>query len=231
MWVHFQAQSWATLRYKEDSERERDHIKGVLRANGYKDWVFDLPPPRIRLEPDPQEKKIYPQPLPYVKGLTERLAKTFRKFETKVYYKPFNTIRSQLVHPKDKTTLDKKCAVVYHIDCGGCDLAYIGETARSLSCRVKEHTSIRRASLTAVGDHCKKTGHEIHWENVKVLSSESNTSRRKIREAIEIEANKPALNRDIGSYEIPRIYRTLLRRDNTAQQTLTTRQSDEGHAT
>ena len=186
------------------------HVKEALQANGYKPWMFNLPPPQIRPPPDSQEKKVFPQPLPYLKGLTERLAKTFRKFDAKVYYKPINTIRSQLVHPKDKTPRDKKCAVIYQIDCADCEEVYVGETARSLSARVKEHTSTRRASLTAVGDHCKKTGHSVTWDNVQVLASENNTSRRKIREAIEIASQKPSLNRDIGAYDLPAIYGALL---------------------
>ena len=143
----------------EDRDSEKQHVKEALQANGYKPWMFNIPPPQVRLPPDSQERRVFPQPLPYLKGLTERLAKTFRKFDTKVYYKPINTIRSQLVHPKDKTTIDKKCSVIYQIDCADCDSVYVGETARSLSARVKEHTSTRRASLTAVGEHCKNTGH------------------------------------------------------------------------
>ena len=169
-------------------------------------------PPQIRLEPTEEEKKIHPQPLPYVKGLSERLARTFRKFKTKVYHKPINTIRSQLVHPKDKTTIDKKCAVIYHIDCDVCDEEYVGETARALQNRVKEHTSTRRSSLTAVGEHCKETGHTISWDNIQVLATETNTSRRKIREALEIAERSPSLNRDIGAYELPAVYRPLLTR-------------------
>ena len=154
---------------------------------------------------------------PYVKGLSERLARTFRKFDTKVHYKPYNTLRSQLVHPKDKTTLDKKCAVVYHIDCDDCEEAYVGETARALHNRVKEHTSTRRASLTAVGEHCKNTGHTISWDNIRVLATETHASRRKIREAIEIASLNPPLNRDIGAYELPSVYRGLLTRCDRAK--------------
>ena len=63
--------------------------------------------------------------------------------------------------------------------------------------------------MTAVGEHCKDTGHNIPWDNVRIIASENTTSRRKIREALEISVNNPSLNRDSG-YEIPPIYRTVL---------------------
>ena len=162
------------------------------------------------MEQDPEDKKIWPQPLPYISGLSERLVRIFSKHEAKVYHKPYNTLREQLVHPKDKTPTEKKCAVVYHLDCDQCKGGYTGETARSLETRMKEHFSTRRASLTAVGEHLKETGHEVSWDNIRVLARESNTSRRKIREAVEIMTNQPSLNRDVG-FELPAIYQRLLR--------------------
>lgn len=184
--------------------------------------------PRIRPELSEEDKRKMPQPLPYVKGLTERLTKAFRKAEARVYYKPFNTLRSQLVHPKDKTPKEKKCGVVYEISCGDCNKKYIGETARPLNTRVKEHTSIKRASLTAVGEHCKSTGHSIPWDNISVIARENNNTRRKIREALEIEISKPHLNRDQG-YELPPVYKKILRkvrsRDSTEEHALRERSS------
>ncbi len=83
--------------------------------------------------------------LPYVQGLSERLSKTFRQHGVSVYHKPVNTLRSILVHPKDKTPNDKKCGVIilYEITCDQ-DPAhvYIGETKHPLGKRVKEHTNL-----------------------------------------------------------------------------------------
>ena len=147
-------------------------------------------------------------PLPYVRGTSEKLARVFKKHGVRTYHKPVNTLRSLLVKPKDKTPIEKKCGVVYHITCDTCDQTYIGETARSLSTRFKEHSSTERSILTAVGEHCKNTGHSISWENIKVLSGESNYWRRKIKEAIEIRCQAPHLNRDQGM-DLPPIYDTF----------------------
>ena len=61
-----------------------------------------------------------------------------------------------------------------------------------------------------MGEHCKETGPSIPWDNIKIVGRENNTSRRKIREALEIASANPTLNRDTG-YELPPIYGPLLR--------------------
>ena len=77
--------------------------------------------------------------LPYMRGLSERLANVFHKHGVKAYHKPFNSIRSIFVHPKDPTSQDNKCGIIYKIVCSDCDLSYIGETAKSYSTRLKEN--------------------------------------------------------------------------------------------
>ena len=44
-------------------------------------------------------------PLPYVHGLSEKLTNIFHSHGVGTYHKPYNTIRSLLVHPKDKTRI------------------------------------------------------------------------------------------------------------------------------
>ena len=115
-----------------------------------------------------------------------------------------------LVHPKDRTPDHQKCGVVYHLQCGDCDSTYVGETARALDARIKEHSSIKRATLTAVAEHCKEHEHSFTWENISVLAREDNTNRRRIREALEIQQSSASLNRDTG-LTLPKIYLPLLR--------------------
>jgi len=66
-----------------------------------------------------------------------------------------------LVHPKDPTAKDKKCGVVYRIQCKDCEKDDIGETARSFGIKLKEHGNIGRASTTAVGDHLRDMGRGV----------------------------------------------------------------------
>ena len=83
---------------------------------------------------------------------------------------------------------------------------YVGETARLLETRIKEHLS---RNSSAVNEHCKLTGHSVDSSKIKVLATENNTFKRRIREAIEIKLRKPSLNRDNG-FELASICDTIL---------------------
>ena len=67
--------------------------------------------------------------LPYIHGTSEKLARISRAHDVGVYHRPINTIRSLLVHPKDKTPDLQKCGVVYQITCPQCQHLYVGKPA------------------------------------------------------------------------------------------------------
>ena len=139
--------------------------------------------------------------LPYMQGTSEALTHVFKEHGVGTYHRPINTIRSILVHPKDKTPDAQKCGLVYQVECPECPLTYIGETGRTLATRMKDHLNLSN-SLTAVGEHCAHEHHKITKDSVKVLAREDVWLKRKVREAIEIKIGQPAMNRDQG-YELP----------------------------
>ena len=191
-----------------DRVTEIRHVKQALKANNYPDWMLTLPNTasvsRVS-EESVKERRIYAS-VPYIKGTSERLQRAFKSHEVTLVHKPFNSLRSQLVRVKDKTENLKKCGTVYHIHCEQCDKDYVGETARLLETRIKEHLS---RNSSAVNEHCKLTGHSVDSSKIKVLATENNTFKRRIREAIEIKLSKPSLNRDNG-FELDSIYDTIL---------------------
>ena len=128
------------------------------------------------------------------------------KVKTSFIHKPVNSLRSQLVRVKDTTVNLKKCGTVYQIHCEKCNKEYVGETARSLEIRVKEHQS---RSSSAIYEHCRLEGNSVDPTKTKVLLTEVNTFKRRIKEAIQIKLTKPALNRDNG-YELAATYDTIL---------------------
>lgn len=144
--------------------------------------------------------------MPYIRGTSEVLQRTFRKHGANLFHKPYNTIRSQVTRVKDRTDKMKKCGVIYHIKCENCEGDYVGETARQLDTRLKEHMS---RTSSAIFEHCDSKGHKIKPENTKILNTEDNFWKRKVKEAIEIKQRKPSLNRDEG-LELPRVYDSLL---------------------
>lgn len=68
-------------------------------------------------------------------------------------------------------------------------------TKNMLGTRVQEHLS---RNSSAIHEHCKLTGHSVDSNKTKVLDTESNAFKRRIREAIEIRLRKPSLDRDSG---------------------------------
>ena len=60
-----------------------------------------------------------------------------RKAGVRVHLRPYNTIRSHLVHPKDKIKKEDKAG--YKIECSECEAKYVGETEWTLKKRITEH--------------------------------------------------------------------------------------------
>ena len=160
---------------------------------------------------DKQTKKVNIG-MPYIRGTSEALHKTFKKYGVNIYHRPFKSIRQQLIHVKDKTEKLKKCGVVYYLKCEQCENDYIGEAGRSLDIRLKEHIA---KTNSVIYEHCIHTGHKIDPQNTKILTSEDSTIKHRVKETINIKQRRPSLNRDEG-LEIPLVYNSLLvSRDHT----------------
>ena len=198
---------------EEDKNTEVDHIKKVLKANGYKTWVFNTTQPMKRKENTTTEtsRRQHAIGLPYISKLSEQVARIFKSYNIPVYHKPINTLRSLLVYPKDRTAKAAKCGVVYDIKCPEYDQHYIGETARTLGTIITEHLSCRQL-LSAISEHKLNTGHQCSVKAVNILDHEENWHRRKIKEAINIHRKKPTLNRDVGQ-ELPPVLLQLVSHD------------------
>ena len=159
----------------EDKEEELQHVKAALRTNGYKDWMYKTPKAKKNKKTSnlaEQSNKVS-MALPYIKGLSEKLTNIYRDHGVSTYHVPINTIRSILVHPKDKTPDTNKCglAVSYQFSCPECSDTYVGETSRSLGTRFKEHSKVK-APFTAIGEHSINHNHQIKIDDVQVIARE-----------------------------------------------------------
>ena len=197
----------------EDQKKEKVHINKVLRDNGYKDWMFKTTKKRKPVESNTDTIKSFAFKLPYIRGVSEQLACIYKQHGVNTFFKPINTLREILVHPKDKTPNCRKCGVIYSVKCEECSKQYIGETARTLETRLKEHNR-KVGNLTAIGEHLVETGHKIDKDKVTIIGREDKFWRRKIHESVKIREHKPPLNRDFG-YQLPAIYNSLLRPPTT----------------
>ena len=77
-------------------------------------------------------------------------------------------------------------------------MCYIGESARPLGKRMKEHITTRSSSTSAVSEHLKAAKQHFDPDKVNILAREPEDFSRKILEAIHIRKEKPTLNRDKG---------------------------------
>ena len=146
--------------------------------------------------------------LPHVAGLSEQLGRVFKLHNVHLYHKLSNTLRSMVVHPKDKIQKKNQCGTIYHITCGNNSRhTYIGETKRTLSQRFKEHTTLDKH--TGVGNHCLATGHSVSMDNTKILAREQNWHKRKGKEAIYIKQRGPTMNRHQGNH-LSAIYNQII---------------------
>ena len=146
--------------------------------------------------------------VPYVRGLSESVKNAFRKYGINVYFKSGTTIKSMLIKPKDEDDKMKKSGVIYRITCDSCEENYVGEARRVFEDRIKEHLK----APSPIHSHHTVSGHSLPTQdNVEILAREGHSFSRLIKESMYIQVNNPSLNRNVGKYDLPRIYNNVLK--------------------
>jgi len=217
---------------EEDKKQEQCKIKEALKSCGYPEWAFAKSQNKQKpsTKKQSQTKTRGMVVLPYKEGLSQRVQRVFNKHGISTSFKPHQTLRNLLVHPKDKRDVKETSDCVYEIPCLNCEKSYIGETARLFGTRLKEHKkeaekasskaytrAQRQASVTgemnksAITDHVAEENHVIGWDEAAIKDREQNRNKRHIKEAIWIrKRGAKTLNRDEGNYFLPHIYDQLL---------------------
>ena len=119
----------------------------------------------------------------------------------RVVGKPRNWKWSLQQKLKDRTSRENDPGVVYRLKCGYCEQAYIGETGRTPCVRVKEHASYvksGRFDMSAAVEHPIFEQHTLDFDNVEVIDCERHGLKRRVKEALHINAEKHSLNKDKG---------------------------------
>ena len=112
-----------------------EHLSRVLCYNNYPQWLInkwgksDKHNPIIHPETGVEIQKCFYISVPYYPGLSESYKKIFKYTPIRVCFKGVNTLRSLLMHPKDKISTNQKKDIVYHWECqaDGCNSSYIGK--------------------------------------------------------------------------------------------------------
>ena len=136
---------------EDDRKAEEEHIKGALARCGYPEWCINQVKQKMGSQKtaEVRRKQKYVQKeekgnhpvavIPYIQGVSETVARIYRRHGVSTAMKPFKTIRSLLVHPKDKLDRDETTECIYRIPCKSCNKVYIGETGRTFGTRMMEH--------------------------------------------------------------------------------------------
>ena len=194
-----------------ERKKELENVRDALGYNGYPEWMLADTREEIKEKKREEEEattvttgakredKKRPVIIPYIRGFSEELKRPFGGYVIPTYFKPTNTLRQLLVHPKDPVGKDKVVGPVYKISYEECKATYFGETEPSLKARFREH---RRPSSTtsevSKHIHTDSPDHTIKLKNTKILAVEHKWFERGVNEAIHIRALKPSLNRDRG---------------------------------
>ena len=109
--------------------KEMEHLNRVLCYNNYPQWMIDKQGksdkhnPIIHPETGVEIQKHFYISVPYFPRLSESYKKIFKYTPIQVCFKGVNTLKSLLMHPKDKISTDQMKDIVYHWECqaDGCN--------------------------------------------------------------------------------------------------------------
>ena len=101
-----------------------------------------------------------------------------------------------------------KSGLIYSYQCNhlACNEEYIGETARTLRERRKEHLK----QTSPIHGHIQQTGHTITDNSFNIIGREDQEQARTIKESISIRVNNPTLTQNIGKYNLSHIWDRVL---------------------
>nr|VZI13129.1 unnamed protein product [Spirometra erinaceieuropaei] len=160
-------------------------LRELFRANGYPRAFIE----RSRRQPKKRNEE-HSQPnswrsIPYIKGVSEVVARSLAPLGIGVAHRPDSTIRRQVMRPKDPIPKQEMSAVVYRLQCscGSCD--YVGETGRRLQTRMHEHKlAVRRLDpKSEVATHAAQMGHIFNFDAVEIVGRGGDHTARQAQEA------------------------------------------------
>ena len=170
-------------------------------------------------EPDVKTKYLS---LPYLNDKSEKIAVKLKNL-VKVYFNKIN-LRVAFKSPaelgdhfpfKDQVVDPTKLSnVVYHIKCKNCSDSYIGMSTRICAIRMEEHMKVKGSHVYL---HHVKEGHEMDFDNIKILDRASNELKLQYKEMLFIRKLNPSLNKQTNS----ELFTLIIR--NVQQETSITR--------
>ena len=179
---------------EEEKKKEEQRIITDLEANDFSRPFIDkvrLLTKRNKVAPTSKPEESLPistAAIPDVRGVSEAIARVLRQVDIRTVATSKHRKWDLMIGAKDKLPSETLPGVVYALGCQECPRIYIGETGRTAKKRAEEHEShVRKGNtdMSAVAHHVVNTGHCVHWQP-RVIMTETNTRKRKVREALVI---------------------------------------------
>lgn len=195
-------------------------IKSFLLKNDYphrliKRTFFRPNQTTNRQNPIIQQKKFYK--IPYIKKLSEKLARELNNENVNIAFKNENTTKRFFSKLKTETPKTLESNVIYKIPCSMCQGVYIGQTSRYFKTRICEHQrSIRphvlvnTTSKTALAEHFEKFQHPFDFENTEILARQQNYKKRLLSEMIQIRKHPNHINKKQDVDNLSNAYFSLI---------------------
>ena len=87
---------------------------------------------------------------------------------------PKQSLRTKLVHQKDRITSKQRTNVVSNISCKDCPQYYVRKTGRKLGTRIKEHHTaiLRHNKMSLVQAHASHSGHNFNFNDSAIITTD-----------------------------------------------------------
>lgn len=209
---------WRICSDEHDRESETEKLRAILTKNEYPEQVVEreiskfaksrsqLTTTTTKAQPE-QSSMIIKRfiVLPYVNTKAESFAKRLKELvqtnypqvEFNIAFKAPNEIGKLFPFKDNLKKVESRSLVIYKLRCKQCGVEYIGKTERILYHRIKEHQSSKTSACREHTD--KNSGHEIDFDNIKILDSADNDFKLRMKELLHIVQRKPALNKQLSA--------------------------------
>ena len=171
---------------------EEEHVTHALKSNGYLAQFIRSQSKPTR-KPDTVSRPKATVVLPYVRHISETIRRILTPLEIRTCFKPHQTLRQLLVHPKDPIPPpcrdEELCTkyLVHHAQ--RCTLARPAVPWNNASRNTKGALTSGPA-ISAIAEHALNTNHDIDWANASVVGSHPRLHPRCAFEAWHIRSHK-----------------------------------------
>jgi hypothetical protein len=120
-----------------------------------------------------------------VKGISDKFKRIGNRCNIRTIFQTKYTLRSTVMRTRPMSDPQLTAQCIYNIPCE-CGRSYIGETGRPLSVRIGEHKLNLKSLLdkSKLAQHAFEEGHQISWNEAKILQIEVNSRQRKYKKSV-----------------------------------------------